>query len=204
MSAAVNKITRVFRMGRVIRSLVISALSVISIDVRGQEAGFAISGRLGGMRFSVAGGQSSTQSLSSVSPSLTMISGYPATLFSGTVQPFVVGVIPIVGDGYTLASPQVSPVRQLVDTYGVDGILAELNRRRTDERGIEKPARTRTSARRPKSEHSTAARGDISVAEIRSRARATNQDLERQSAVRPSSRQRPLLKLEEIPKRSAR
>ena len=58
--------------------------------------GFGGGGVSGNLGFNFA--QGSSQSISSTSPSLTTMNGYPGSMSSGVVRPFVVGLTPIVSD----------------------------------------------------------------------------------------------------------
>lgn len=58
--------------------------------------GFGGGGVSGTLGFNVS--QGSSQSISSTSPSLTIMNGYPGSISSGVVRPFVVGLTPIVSD----------------------------------------------------------------------------------------------------------
>ncbi|TWU49359.1 hypothetical protein [Rubripirellula reticaptiva] len=55
-----------------------------------------IAGPLGTLNFNF--GQSSSRSISSTTPSITTMDGYPGSITSGTVRPFVVGLTPVVGN----------------------------------------------------------------------------------------------------------
>ena len=84
----------------------------------GMAGGAAVAGGLSG-GFGFAGGgvrgslgfnfsQGSTRSFSSTTPSLTTMNGYPGSISSGVLQPFVTGFYPVVGN-YTMAT---NPLRQ--------------------------------------------------------------------------------------------
>ncbi len=64
--------------------------------------GFGGGGVSGNLNFNFA--QGSSQSISSTSPSLTTMNGYPGSFSSGVVRPFVVGLTPVVGD-YPIVDP---------------------------------------------------------------------------------------------------
>lgn len=84
----------------------------------GFGGGGGLSGNLG-FNFS----QGSSRGFSSTTPSLTTTNGYPGSIFSGTVRPFVTGFSPVVGD-YSVAAP-VSP--EIAAYY--QGQQADLQRR---------------------------------------------------------------------------
>jgi hypothetical protein len=58
--------------------------------------GFSGDGFSGGL--TLFGGQASTRSISSTSASVTSMNGFPGSIQSGTVRPFVTGFTPVVGD----------------------------------------------------------------------------------------------------------
>lgn len=64
--------------------------------------GFGGGGLSGNLRFNFA--QGSSQSISSTTPSLTTMNGFPGSMSSGVVRPFVVGFTPIVS-GYPVIDP---------------------------------------------------------------------------------------------------
>ncbi len=63
-------------------------------------AGGGVSGRLG-FNFS----QGSTRSFSSTTPSVTTMNGYPGSISTGVLQPFVTGITPVVGNYAAATSP---------------------------------------------------------------------------------------------------
>jgi hypothetical protein len=72
--------------------------------------GFGGGGLSGSLRFNFA--QGSSQSISSTTPSLTTMNGYPGSLTSQTIRPFVTGFTPIVG-GY----PTTTPGQQMSEAF---------------------------------------------------------------------------------------
>lgn len=64
--------------------------------------GFGGGGVSGNLGFNFA--QGSSRSISSTTPSLTTMNGFPGSMSSGVVRPFVVGLTPIVSD-YPVANP---------------------------------------------------------------------------------------------------
>lgn len=74
----------------------------IASGLRG-GVGFAGGGVRGSLGFNFA--QGSRQTLSSTTPSLTTMNGYPGSFFAGSVQPFVVGFVPVVGDYAAATAP---------------------------------------------------------------------------------------------------
>ena len=74
-------------------------------------AGGGVRGRLG-FNFS----QGSTRSFSSTTPSLTTMNGYPGSISSGVLQPFVTGISPVVGNYAAATSPLAQSRQALVET----------------------------------------------------------------------------------------
>lgn len=60
--------------------------------------GFGRSGPGSGFHFNMAASQGSNRTLTMTSPSVTMMNGVPGSIFSGSIRPFVTGLIPVVGD----------------------------------------------------------------------------------------------------------
>jgi hypothetical protein len=86
--------------------------------------GTAGGGVSGSLRFNFS--QGSSQSISSTTPSLTTMNGFPGSISSGVVRPFVTGFTPVVGD-YAAA---VNPLRATARTAAQIGQrqLSELRR----------------------------------------------------------------------------
>ncbi len=89
----------------------------------GMAGGAAVAGGLSG-GFGFAGGgvrgslgfnfsQGSSRSFSSTTPSLTTMNGYPGSISSGVLQPFVTGYFPVVGN-YAAATAPLAQSRQTV------------------------------------------------------------------------------------------
>jgi len=141
-----------------------------------------------GLGFNMLAGQGSTRSNTVTAPTIVIPNGGTGSLFSGSIRPFVTGVIPVVGDasfGPMLPMPPqsaVSPVAQRV---------AQLQQQRAATQAggpgagvapappapaardaaplVLRPAAGEADAGRPatRAAGSTAAHGDLSVAEIR-------------------------------------
>jgi len=130
---------------------------------------------VGGVRLQAD--QSGSRSLVGQSASLTVPNGGSGQIFSGSVRPFVIGFIPVVGGGgvgivgglpipYVVSEPTfISPVRQALDQIEsgaapplvLDGSFSS----RSDE------TRSPVETRLPAGPISSAEQGDISVKEIR-------------------------------------
>ena len=73
-------------------------------------------GRVNG-NLSITAGQSFSRSLTTTAPTITVMNGVPGFVFSGTLEPFVTGLFPIVGAGLPSNLPTpVSRVRSLLET----------------------------------------------------------------------------------------
>ena len=77
--------------------------------------GFAGGGVRGSLGFHFA--QGSSRSFSSTTPSLTTMNGYPGSISSGVLQPFVTGFFPVVGN-YTAATAPLAQSQQTVTKTG--------------------------------------------------------------------------------------
>ncbi len=84
------------------------ALFAFAIAADGQVSG-GVSGPLGTLNFNF--GQSSSRSSVSTSAGVTTLDGYPGSIFSGTIRPFVIGFTPVVGD-YPVVVDHASQIRQ--------------------------------------------------------------------------------------------
>ena len=76
--------------------------------------GFASGGVRGRLGFNLS--QGSTRSFSSTTPSLTTMNGYPGSISSGVLQPFVTGISPVVGNYAVATSPLTQTRQALVET----------------------------------------------------------------------------------------
>lgn len=77
--------------------------------------GFAGGGVRGSLGFNFS--QGSTRSFSSTTPSLTTMNGYPGSISSGVLQPFVTGFFPVVGN-YAAATNPLRQSQQVVAESG--------------------------------------------------------------------------------------
>jgi hypothetical protein len=65
---------------------------------------------------SLTAGQSFSRGLSTVAPTITLMNGVPGSVFSGTLAPFVTGLVPVVAAGSPVdAPPPVSRVRSMLE-----------------------------------------------------------------------------------------
>ncbi len=78
----------------------------------GVNGGFAA----GNARLNYSFAQGASLTSSTVAPVLTTTNGYPGSLFIGSTRPFVVGVVPIVGNAGFANAPAVSPLAQRIAT----------------------------------------------------------------------------------------
>jgi hypothetical protein len=66
---------------------------------------------------SITAGQSFSRSLTTTAPTITLMNGVPGFVFSGTVEPFITGLNPVLGAGVPSNLPApVSRVRSLLDS----------------------------------------------------------------------------------------
>ena len=141
---------------------------------------FGFGSRNFGLNFSA--GTGSSRSITMASPSVTMMNGAQGQFFSGSVRPFVTGLIPVVGNypaaPYVVYPPFAPPVAPVY----VSPLAEKLERLRHEasHRSVVDPAEGAPDDLRLRAEDagkaasvaaasapSSAARGDISVAEIR-------------------------------------
>ena len=104
---------------------------------------------------SIEAAQGFSRSLTTTAPTITLTNGVPGFVFSGTVEPFITGLFPVVGAGVpAFGPPPVSRIRSLLDSGQVELkkdsagnsqlIINELPTRRT--RVEPEPEPTRTNA----------------------------------------------------------
>jgi hypothetical protein len=152
-------------------------------------------------QFSLAASQGSNRTLTMAAPSLTMMNGARGQIFSGSIRPFVTGVIPVVGgypvvpypaypayppgvaSPYAAYSPPVfhSPLVERIERLRHEGELRRAAGAKADGEDLlvlGEEAPPEPAAFLPAAGPSSAERGDISLAEIR-RLQAS-EDAERQ------------------------
>ena len=138
-----------------------------------------------GFSFQMAASQGSNRVLSGQSAGVTVINGGRGSIFSGSQRPFVIGVVPVVGGGGSagvgglpgpFAAPgggrPISPVSQAIQRMQAGDVPPP--RKNPDQRAHNKSvgphsADTKLVGKLSESRTSSAGRGDLSVAEIRSR-----------------------------------
>ena len=141
----------------------------------------------GGFRLTAEQGSSTT--MSSQSPSVTVMNGGTGYFSDTTIRPFVTGLIPVVGNMPTaplmpsLQANPINPVLQRLDRLQAEGRLAVPKAaadREAGEAGAEEPKRLvfggKPAVGGPGSGPSSAERGDLSVAEIKARRTAAATD----------------------------
>lgn len=132
----------------------------------GANFGFGARSGGGGFNLGISAAQGSSTSSSTTAGSVVVSNGVPGQFFSGQIRPFVTSVVPVVG-GYSSASapwyspgPAIHPLQQKLAQLEEEGGLERLS-----------TAPPSTPSRAPQanrgSQHSSATRGDLSVAEIR-------------------------------------
>lgn len=143
---------------------------------------------IGSFGLTLAAGQGSDRSMVLEEPVIVIPNGGTGSLFSGSVRPFVTGVIPIVG---TAPPGMVSPLRQKLDQLREEQEKSQAEAVRDQQRDAQAAARDDAAPQRddaplvlkggkspaagksagaaptPARSRSTANHGDVSVAEIR-------------------------------------
>lgn len=124
------------------------------------RTGFATIGGNPNISFGLELGKGSRRSISSQTPSVTMMNGQFGSIFSGANRPFVTRIDPVIGMGGGRGSSLLR--RPNLDSYNyrTDGSEAE-GLQLGDQSADESAAKTYSNP------HSTATRGDISVADIK-------------------------------------
>jgi hypothetical protein len=140
------------------------------------RTGFLINGSNGSAFFNLSAGQGNSSSISSQTPSVTIPNGGTGFFFDGTIVPFVIGVVPVVGayspmSSYAAAQPQSVLAERLARLQQTDPSLTRVSSAAAPRPASDPPL----TLARP----SSAQRGDLSVAEIRrQRAAASAQQLQ--------------------------
>ncbi len=144
--------------------------------------GLGNNGNGGGFHFNLTASQGSNSTLTMAAPSLTMMNGVRGQFFSGSLRPFVTGLIPVVGDYPVMVPYAEYPTFASPSPPVLISPLAErLERLRHESPSRVKPARPgeaedalvlsgdaeKSAPIAASSSPSSAERGDISVAEIR-------------------------------------
>lgn len=142
--------------------------------------GMGTSGFGGGAHFQLSAAQGSSRSMTMVAPSVTMMNGARGSIFSGSIRPFVTGLIPVVGDYPVMVpyaeypqfgSPPPMLVSPLVDRIerlrAAGGMPARAGTPVADDALVLDGAEGEAPPAAVGSADSTAARGDIGLAEIR-------------------------------------
>lgn len=156
--------------------------------------GFAQRWGNGDLFFNFTAGAGRRSTMTMTAPSVTMMNGVPGSIRDVTLRPFVVGLVPVVGDyplypmlpTYSAAPPVlISPLAGRLERLEFEqshgrAPQASVEEERVDAGEGEMPAPAIT----PSSHTSTAERGDVSVAEIR-----------REQAARQSAKQREVQQL---------
>jgi hypothetical protein len=129
--------------------------------------GFGSRGRNGSFYFNGWAGQGSSRTITSAAPSLMLQNGGVGFVQDISVRPFVTGLIPVVGDR------AVSPVEQRFERLRQEATIANPTSQPTDAELLlgaaaeQSKANDRLPPAPPAPSHSSAERGDISLAEIR-------------------------------------
>lgn len=136
-----------------------SAIPAFGGFTPGTGARFGFSGRSGNGSFNLGFNfaQGSTRTLSSTTPSVTLLNGGVGSINSGAISPFVTRIVPVVGSGAD------QPIDNAVTRGIASGQLQPYSERRVDEA----KASVEQLAISPSSVNSSAASGDIGVAAIK-------------------------------------
>ncbi len=137
--------------------------------------GFRINGGNVGLNFNFAFGQGSTTTHTSQTPSVTIPNGGIGFVSDLSQRPFVTGLIPVVGGYSDSPSPfsgvvTTNPLNEKIRRYHEEQLSAQTRGRRTSQSTSDadgQSAPDEISMKLHSSGESSAARGDLSVAEIR-------------------------------------
>lgn len=132
----------------------------------GAAGGAHIGGQVGPLRWGLNAASGSDSSIGSVAPSVTVGNGGTGAIFSGSIRPFVTGLVPVVGDW----NPEAAYPR--LPAYRTSPLVERLVRMQDESAQSAvrpRPAAAPTAAPAPPPPRiaSTAERGDLSLAEIR-------------------------------------
>lgn len=148
----------------------------------GGNFGFGINGGGFGLGFNVGASQGSSRSASSITPSVTIPNGGTGSIFSGSQTPFVTSLIPVVGGyGFNVPTPYypvmqpsyTSPLRGKIQQY-YDGLARVSGGKPASYssallRSSDLSPSEKLTAKLSAAHESSAAYGDLSVAEIKRR-----------------------------------
>jgi len=148
----------------------------------GANLGFGINGGGFGLGFNVGAAQGSSRSAGSITPSVTVPNGGTGSIFSGSQTPFVTSLIPVVGGyGFHVPTPYfpvmqpsvTSPLRGKIQQY-YDGLARQSTGKSASYssallRSGELSPAEKLAVKLSTGRASTAAYGDLSVAEIKRR-----------------------------------
>jgi len=138
----------------------------------GATFGFGSRGPNGGgysLGFNLA--QGSTRTSTTVAPSLTTQNGFGGTMFSGQTRPFVTGVVPVVGRGFSNVQPGLGggvPSGFGQSVYQPDnGVTRAIQSGQLDFSRPSTPAPRESASVSFSKQNSTAAQGELSVSQIK-------------------------------------
>ncbi|MEC9094074.1 MAG: hypothetical protein VX438_15300 [Planctomycetota bacterium] len=151
-----------------------SALPIFGGYDPGTDAtfGYRIQNSRGGYHLGLRLGKGSTRSITNTTPVIMTRNGVPGSLFNGTLQPFVMGIVPVVGNGsYENGFSMLPNLGSIQYTNPLELKLRQLHLDRQN--GLSKQTNTMlpnaipTQNRKPPgASSSTAQQGDLSVNEI--------------------------------------
>lgn len=154
--------------------------------------GMAQSWGNGGLNFGISAGSGSQRTITMDSASVTTLNGVPASVRSTSLRPFVVGIIPVVGDFPLVYYPEL-PFQSPSPPVLISPLAGRLERLRYAQQNPDtvpaaEPERADVGGTQPEgagsssSLSSTAQQGDISVLEIRRQQAGENAELQRELA----------------------
>jgi hypothetical protein len=89
--------------------------------LEGLSFGLPLGGGSVNGNLSIEAAQGFSRSMTTTAPTMTLTNGVPGFMFSGTVEPFITGLFPVVGaGGPTFAPPPVSRIRSLLDSGQIE------------------------------------------------------------------------------------
>ncbi len=87
----------------------------------GLSIGIPLRGGKMNANLSLTAGQSFSRGVTTTAPTITLTNGVPGSVFSGTLDPFVTGLFPVIGAGMPISKPpMVSRVRGLMETGQIE------------------------------------------------------------------------------------
>ena len=134
----------------------------------GARFGFGATGNQGGLFFGFAADQGSNRSMTTTAPMITLPNGGFGSIQSGSIQPFVTGIVPVVGEGGGgVRTHPLAERLQRRQSGERPGVRSESTSAAPPPESVADDRPTSNDATGPPAATSTAQRGDLSVKEIR-------------------------------------